>query len=224
MFNFILIVGDKKILNNLPKTIPIFPLEGVVIFPNTYLPLNIFEPRYLKMIDKALASDDRLIGMLQPKGTNNNNLDTSLHNVGCVGKIIKFEEVENSRYLITLKGLNRFNLIKEITNDDNFKVAEIDWSFFIEDLEEEKIKEGFSNLKVALRKYFKVKDIKVNHEIIDSCKDYNLVDQITMICPLASEEKQLLLETLSITKRNALLLSMIRSYTSEANISDVIKH
>ncbi len=176
------------------------------------------------MIDKALASDNRLIGMIQPRGINNNNLDKSLHDVGCVGKIIKFEEVENSRYLITLKGLNRFNLIKEITNDDNFKVAEIDWSFFIEDLEEEKIKEGFSNLKVALRKYFQVKDIKVNNEIIDSCKDYNLVDQITMICPLASEEKQLLLETLSITKRNALLLSMIESYTSEANISDVIKH
>ena len=175
------------------------------------------------MIDKALASDNRLIGMIQPRGVNN-NLDTSLHDVGCVGKIIKFEEVENSRYLITLKGLNRFNLIKEITNDDNFKVAEIDWNFFIEDLEEEKIKEGFSNLKLALRKYFQVKDIKVNNEIIESCKDYNLVDQITMICPLASEEKQLLLETLSITKRNALLLSMIESYTSEANISDVIKH
>lgn len=193
------------------------------MFPNTYLPLNIFEPRYLKMIDIVLASDNRLIGMIQPKGVNN-NLDTSLHDVGCVGKIIKFEEVENSRYLITLKGLNRFNLIKEITNDDNFKVAEIDWNFFIEDLEEKKIKEGFSNLKLALRKYFQVKDIKVNNEIIESCKDYNLVDQITMICPLASEEKQLLLETLSITKRNALLLSMIESYTSEANISDVIKH
>ena len=176
------------------------------------------------MIDKALASDNRLIGMIQPRGINNNNLDKSLHDVGCVGKIIKFEEVENSRYLITLKGLNRFNLIKEITNDDNFKVAEIDWNFFIEDLEEKKIKEGFSNLKLALRKYFQIKDIKVNNEIIESCKDYNLVDQITMICPLASEEKQLLLETLSITKRNALLLSMIESYTSEANISDVIKH
>jgi Lon protease-like protein len=215
---------EIKILNNLPKTIPIFPLEGVVIFPNTYLPLNIFEPQYLKMIDKALASDNRLIGMIQPKGMNNNNLDTSLYNVGCVGKIIKFEEVENSRYLITLKGLNRFNLIKEKTNHDNFKVAEIDWSFFIKDLEKEKKKESYSSLKFALKKYFKVKDIRVNNGIIDSCKDYNLADQITMICPLASEEKQLLLETLSITKRSALLLSMIESYTSEANISDVIKH
>ena len=84
-------------------------------------------------------------------------MDVSYYNVGCAGKIIKFEEVEESRYLITLKGLNRFNLIKEKTNNDNFKVAEIDWSFFIEDLEEEKIKEGFSNLKVALKKYFQVR-------------------------------------------------------------------
>jgi uncharacterized protein len=176
------------------------------------------------MIDKVLASENRLIGMIQPKRLKNNNFDTSLYNVGCVGKLIKFEEVENSRYLITLKGLNRFNLIKEKTNDDNFKVAEIDWSFFVEDLEKKKIKESLSNLKLALKRYFQVKDIRVNNEIIDSCKDYNLADQITMICPLASEEKQLLLETLSITKRNALLLSMIESYTSEANISEVIKH
>ena len=176
------------------------------------------------MIDKVLASDDRLIGMIQPKEMDKNNLDISLQNVGCAGKIIKFEEVEKSRYLITLKGINRFNLIKAETNDYNFKVAEIDWGFFIEDLEKKKIKDGFINLKLALRKYFQVKDIRVNNEIIDSCKDYNLADQITMICPLASQEKQLLLETLSITKRNALLLSMIESYTSEANISDVIKH
>ena len=158
------------------------------------------------------------------KEINNNNLDVNLHNVGCAGKIIKFEEVENSRYLITLKGLNRFNLIKEKKSDNNFKVAEIDWSFFVEDLEKEKLNVGFNILKLALRKYFQVKDIRVNHEIIESCKDYNLADQITMICPFAPEEKQLLLETLSIKKRNTLLLSMIESYTNEENISDVIKH
>jgi Lon protease-like protein len=176
------------------------------------------------MIDKALASDNRLIGIIQPKDNNNNNLNASLHNVGCAGKIVKFEEVGNSRYMVTLKGLNRFNLIKEKKNDDNFKVAEIDWSFFIKDIEKENVKEGFSILKQSLKKYFQVKNIRVNNEIIDSFKDYNLADQIIMICPLASEEKQLLLETLSISKRNALLLSMIESYTSEANISDVIKH
>ena len=193
------------------------------MFPNTYLPLNIFEPRYLKMIDEALATDDRLIGMIQPMAVKD-ELHANLHNVGCAGKIIKFEEVEDSRYLITLKGLSRFNLIKEKTNDDNFKVAEIDSSDFAKDLQKEKVKEGFGNLKIALKKYFQAKDISVNTEIIDACKDYNLADQIAMICPLDSEEKQLLLETLSITKRNALLLSIIESYTSEANISEVIKH
>jgi Lon protease-like protein len=115
-------------------------------------------------------------------------------------------------------------LIKEKTNDDNFKVAEIDSSNFAKDFQKEKVKEGFGNLKTALKKYFQAKDIRVNTEIIDACKDYNLADQIAMICPLDSEEKQLLLETLSITKRNALLLSIIESYTSEANISEVIKH
>ena len=193
------------------------------MFPNTYLPLNIFEPRYLKMIDKALATESRLIGMIQPMVVKD-KLDASFHKVGCAGKIIKFEEVEDNRYLITLKGLSRFNLIKEKTNDDNFKVAEIDSSNFVKDLQKEKVKEGFGNLKIALKKYFHAKDIRVNTEIIDSCKDYNLADQIAMICPLDSEEKQLLLETLSITKRNALLLSIIESYTSEANISEVIKH
>ena len=207
----------------LPKQIPIFPLQGVVMFPNTYLPLNIFETRYLKMIDEALATDDRLIGMIQPMAVKD-ELHANLHKVGCAGKIIKFEEVEDSRYLITLKGLSRFNLIKEKTNDDNFKVAEIDPNNFVQDLQKEKVKEGFGNLKIALKKYLHAKDIRVNTEIIDACKDYNLADQIAMICPLDSEEKQLLLETLSITKRNALLLSIIESYTSEANISEVIKH
>ena len=207
----------------LPQQIPIFPLQGVVMFPNTYLPLNIFETRYLKMIDEALATESRLIGMIQPMVVKD-KLEASFHKVGCAGKIIKFEEVEDSRYLITLKGLNRFNLIEEKTNDDNFKIGEIDYSSFVQDLQKEKVKEGFGNLKIALKKYFQVKDMKVNTEIIDSCKDYNLADQIAMICPLDSEEKQLLLETLSITKRNALLLSIIESYTSEANISEVIKH
>ena len=193
------------------------------MFPNTYLPLNIFETRYVKMIDEALATDDRLIGMIQPMAVKD-ELHANLHKVGCAGKIIKFEEVEDSRYLITLKGLSRFNLIKEKINNDNFKVAEIDSSNFVKDLQKEKVKEGFGNLKVALKKYFQVKHIRVNTEIIDACKDYNLADQIAMICPLDSEEKQLLLETLSITKRNALLLSIIESYTSEANISEVIKH
>ena len=144
--------------------------------------------------------------------------------MGCAGKIIKFEETADNRYLITLRGLSRFHLISEKINRDNFRMADIDWSSFNQDLQIVKIKEGYNNLKLAFKKYLKVKNIRVNMEVIDSCDDYNLADQLTMICPLTSEEKQLLLETVSLSKRNNLLLSMIESYISEANISDVIKH
>ena len=104
---------------NFPNTIPIFPLKGVVIFPDTYLPLNIFEPRYLKMIDYAISNENRLIGMIQPKNSNESDEKSLFYRVGCAGRIIKFEETDDNRYLITLKGLSRFNLLSEKTNYKN---------------------------------------------------------------------------------------------------------
>ena len=211
---------NNNINNDFPELIPVFPLEGVVMFPDTYLPLNIFEPRYLEMINKAISSKSRLIGMIQP---NNSNQD-KLYDVGCAGKIIKFEETEDQRYLITLKGLSRFDLISEKTNKRNFKEAQIKWDRYSQDLEKNNINDKFTGLKASLKKYFKIKNIRVNFEVIDKCNDYNFVDQITMICPLAFEEKQLLLETISISKRGNLLQSIIESYVGEDNILNVVKH
>ncbi len=203
---------------------PVFPLESAVMFPNTYLPLNMFEPRYLKMIDYSMSQKNRLIGMIQPKKSTDKNKNVDLYNVGCAGRIIKFEETEDSRYLITLKGVSRFNLLSDITNKDNFREAKVNWNEFIEDLNQEGSKDSFVSLKKVLKEFFKLKKMKVDMEIIEACNDYNFVDQITMICPLALEEKQLLLETKSITKRNNLLKSIIESYSSEQNISNTIKH
>ena len=211
---------NKNINNDFPELIPLFPLEGVVMFPDTYLPLNIFEPRYLEMINKAISSKNRLVGMIQPRNFN----EDKFYNVGCAGKIIKFEETEDQRYLITLKGLSRFDLISEETNRKNFKVAHIKWDRYSQDLKKKNTNEKFIDLKTSLKKYFKIKNIRVNFEVIDKCNDYNFVDQITMICPLAHEEKQLLLETLSIFKRGNLLQSIIESYVGEENISQVVKH
>ena len=211
-------------MKNLPQTMPVFPLESAVMFPNTYLPLNIFEPRYLKMIDYSMSQKNRLIGMIQPKKSTDKNKNVDLYNVGCAGRIIKFEETEDSRYLITLKGVSRFNLLSDITNKDNFREANVNWNQFIEDLNQEGSKDSFVSLKKVLKGFFKLKKMKVNMEIIEACNDYNFVDQITMICPLALEEKQLLLETKSITKRNNLLRSIIESYSSQQNISNTIKH
>ncbi len=194
------------------------------MFPNTYLPLNIFEPRYLKMIDYSISQKNRLIGMIQPKKSRDKNKNVDLYNVGCAGRIIKFEETEDSRYLITLKGVSRFNFLSDITNKENFREARVNWNEFTEDLNKEGSNDSFVSLKKALKDFFKLKKMKVNMEIIESCNDYNFVDQITMICPLALEEKQLLLETKSITKRNNLLISIIESYLNEQNISNTLKH
>ena len=217
-------VNNPKQEMSLPNTIPIFPLKGVVMFPDTYLPLNIFEPRYLKMIDHAISNENRLIGMIQPKNTDKSEDNFSLYKVGCAGKIIKFEETEDNRYLITLKGLSRFNLISEKTNEKNYKEANIAWDNFGTDLNINAKSSDFSTLKTTLKKYFKSKNIRANTDAIDTFNDYNFVDQITMICPLANNEKQLLLETTSISKREKLLQTILDSYINEENISNTIKH
>ena len=208
----------------LPDIIPIFPLKGVVLFPDTYLPLNIFEPRYLKMIDQAISNENRLIGMIQPQNTKEADDKLTFFRVGCAGKIVKFEETDDNRYLITLKGLSRFNLISEKTNDHNFVEANINWESFSKDLNINIKSFDFSTLKTTLKSYFKSKNIKANMDAIDTFNDYNFVDQIKMICPLTNDEKQLLLETFSINKRKKLLQTILDSYINEDNISDVSKH
>ena len=208
----------------LPDTIPLFPLKGVVMFPDTFLPLNIFEPRYLKMIDQAISNENRLIGMIQPKNSNESIDQSSFYSVGCAGKIIKFEETDDNRYLITLRGLSRFNLISEKTNDKNFREANIDWENFSKDLNINVKSADFSTLKTTLKKYFKSKNIRANMDVINTFDEYNFVDQITMICPLANNEKQLLLETNSISKREKLLQTILDSCICEENLSDLSKH
>ena len=213
---------EKEI--NLPNNIPIFPLEGVVLFPDTYLPLNIFETRYLKMVENAISNENRLIGMIQTKNLNKSNEKSAFYRVGCAGKIIKFEETDDNRYLITLKGLSRFNLISEKTNEKDYKEANISWENFSKDLNINAKSSDFSTLKKTLKKYFKLKNIRANTDAIDTFNDYNFVDQITMICPLANNEKQLLLETTSISKREKLLQTILDSHIIEENISNTIKH
>ena len=215
---------NKNWPKELPNKISIFPLTGVIMFPNTYLPLNIFEDRYIKMFNKALASEHRLIGMIQPIFSNTKNNDISFYDIGCAGKIINFEETKDNRYLITLEGLSRFNLISEKTNEDNFKMAEVEWSNFDKDYKEKEINTANGNLKEVIKRYFHLKNIQVNMDSIDTFNEYNLADQLAMICPLSSQEKQLLLETVSLARRNKLLFSMIESSISELDSSNVIKH
>jgi len=217
-------VNNVKKEIELPNIIPIFPLEGVVMFPDTYLPLNVFEPRYLKMIDKAISTEHRLVGIIQPIKTKEFNKKDNFYQIGCAGKIVKFEETDDNKYLITLKGLIRFNLISEEITNHKFREANVCWKNFNKDLDINVNALDFSSLKMTLKKYLKSRNIKANMEAIDTFNDYNFVDQIIMICPLANDDKQLLLETSSISKRCKLLHSILDSYVNELSISNMSKH
>ena len=123
-------------MNDLPKIIPVFPLSNFIIFPKTSVPLNIFEPRYLDMVDKSMKTN-KLIGMVQPKNLTNSDM-SGLYNVGCLGKIISFKETEDNRYLIELKGIIRFEIIKEIETNKKYRECEVDFTNFYDDRNDKK--------------------------------------------------------------------------------------
>ena len=135
---------------NLPKKIPVFPLSNFIIFPKTTVPLNIFEPRYIKMINESMRSS-KLLGMIQPKNSSTNQLQPILHDVGCLGKITSFKEMEDGRYMIELKGLIRFKIIKEMKNSKEYREYEVDFQDFNHDLEEKKEDLKFSDLELIFK-------------------------------------------------------------------------
>ena len=137
-------------INNLPKIVSVFPINNFIIFPRTTVPLNIFEPRYVKMIDDSMSSN-KLIGMIQPKNLIKNQLQPILHDVGCLGKITSFKETDDKRYIIELKGLIRFKIIKEIENLKEYREYRVDFQDFNHDLDEKKEDLKFSDLELIFR-------------------------------------------------------------------------
>ena len=196
---------------SLPDKISIFPLKGVIMLPDTTLPLNIFEPRYLSMIENALKTSHRMIGIIQPKKKANKN-DLSVYLTGCLGKIIKFEETSDGRYLISLRGISRINIVNETLSDEGYLVAKINNKNYLNDINKYKemsfVYENDQKLKIELKNYFKTKKIETDWGYIEKCANVDLVDQISMICPFTSEEKQMLLESENIENRYLLLTSI----------------
>ena len=197
---------------SLPDKISIFPLKGVIMLPDTTLPLNIFEPRYLSMIENALKTSHRMIGIIQPKKKANKN-DLSVYLTGCLGKIIKFEETSDGRYLISLRGISRINIVNETLSDEGYLVAKINNKNYLNDINKYKemsfVYENDQKLKIELKNYFKTKKIETDWGYIEKCANVDLVDQISMICPFTSEEKQMLLESENIENRYLLLTSIL---------------
>jgi hypothetical protein len=173
---------------DLPEVLPIFPLEGVLLLPTGQMPLNIFEPRYVQMVRDCLGRS-RLIGMIQT------NKDGSIFNIGCAGKIIDFTETEDGRFLITLHGITRFQVMREMPASTPYRQVQPDWKPFVHDLEKiTDLSLDRALLKSMLRQYFTQNELSCDWQKIDEASDDRLITCLSMVCPFSNAEKQALLE------------------------------
>lgn len=190
-------------LDMMPGTIPVFPLPGVLLLPRGQLPLNIFEPRYLAMVDDALKGD-RIIGMIQPRDNGN------LYETGCAGKITEFNETADGRYLITLTGLCRFKIDKEIEQANGYRRVVPGWSSFSHDFDEIACLDiDRVNMKKMLCEYFRMNGIECDMDAIDGVADERLITCLSMICHFDTGEKQALLESRCCRERAEKFMAII---------------
>jgi Lon protease-like protein len=193
--------------DELPRALPIFPLEGVLLLPGGRLPLNIFEPRYLAMFDDAMASN-RLVGMVQPCAECKDREKPKVYDTGCVGRITSFNETDDGRYLVTLSGLIRFDIVRELP-PGSYRLVEPDYKRFRGDMEEDKGAIDRARLVQVLNTYFEANSIEGDWEAIEQTSDERLVTSLAMICPLGASEKQALLESMTLTERAEALTAIM---------------
>ena len=200
---------------NLPKIIPVFPLSNFIIFPKTTVPLNIFEPRYVEMIDDSMKSN-KFVGMIQPKNFDNSNqIKPELHNVGCLGKIISFKEIDNKKYLIELKGLIRFKTVKEIMSDKKYRLYEVNYQNFTNDLLEKKEDLKFSDLELIfkdMKSLFEKRGYIINWKALEKQSLNETINALAMASPFTLEEKQVLLEAESLNIRKSKISEILTTY------------
>jgi Lon protease-like protein len=195
--------------DTLPMQLPVFPLEGVLLLPRGQLPLNIFEPRYLAMVNDALCCD-RMIGMVQPNGSQSTKNGTDIFKTGCAGRITQFQETDDGRYLITLTGVCRFTVAEEISLLQGYRRVRPDWSEFRKDLEKPpSLDLDRTHLTNLLKHYFTINELSMDWELIDAIADESLLTALAMICPLSPPEKQALLESPCCRSRASLFISLL---------------
>ena len=202
---------------DLPKKIPVFPLSNFIIFPKTTVPLNIFEPRYIDMVNDSMKSD-KMIGMIQPKSLSNKDNIPNLHDVGCLGKITSFKETEDGRYLIELKGLVRFQSINEVKTDKKYRILEADFSKFSHDLKDEKEKIKFSDLELIfkdLKSLFEKRGFIINWKALEKQSLDETINALAMASPFSLEEKQILLEAENLDIRKNKIAKILSTYTHD---------
>jgi len=199
--------------SNLPKIIPVFPLSNFIIFPGTTVPLNIFEPRYVEMINDSIKNNS-FIGLIQPKKKNINSI-LDIYETGCMGKITNFKNTSDGRYLIDLNGLVRFKIVKEIKNDKSYRECEVNFEEYLNDLSLEKEELQFSDLELIfkdLKSLFEKKGYIINWKSLEKQNLNETINALAMASPFSLEEKQILLESQNLTIRKNKIAEILNTY------------
>ena len=200
---------------DLPTQIPVFPLSNFIIFPKATVPLNIFEPRYIDMINDSMKSS-KTVGMIQPKSSTSGNNVPELHEVGCLGKITSFKETEDGRYLIELKGLIRFENIKELKTEKKYRILNVNYENFIQDLKSEKEDLKFSDLDLIfkdLKSLFEKRGFIINWKELEKQSLDETINALAMASPFSLEEKQILLEAKNLDARKSMISEILKTYS-----------
>ena len=212
-------------MKNLPAELPVFPLSNFIIFPKTSVPLNIFEPRYIDMVNDSMKTN-KLIGMIQPKKSNNQYGVPELYQVGCVGKITSFRETEDRRYLIELKGVARFKNIKEIQSEKKYRILKVSYDNFVKDLEEKNEELKFSDLELIfkdLKTLFERKGFIINWKALEKQSLDETINALAMASPFTLEEKQILLEAKNLDLRKDKITEILKTYTFDVYENNTVQ-
>ncbi|WP_101067546.1 LON peptidase substrate-binding domain-containing protein [Roseovarius salinarum] len=195
---------------DLPDTVPVFPLPGALLLPRSRLPLHLFEPRYLAMLEDALKTPERLIGMVQPNEVPGRG-GTGLQTIGCVGRVTQFSETEDGRYMITLTGLSRFRVCEEVDGFTPYRRARVDWAGFERDLGPADSDPGFDRAAFMrlLSRYFEARELRTDWETLKEADDELLINSLSMLLGFEPEDKQALLEAPSLSTRRETLVTLI---------------
>ena len=200
---------------DLPNEIPVFPLGNFIVFPKTTVPLNIFEARYIEMINDSMKSN-KLIGIIQPRSSSNSELPPTLHDIGCLSKITSFKETDDGRYMIEVKGLIRFEAIKEINSSKGYRKYEVNYKNFTHDLSEKKEDLKFSDLELIfkdLKTLFEKRGFLINWKELEKQSLDETINALAMASPFSLEEKQVLLETKNLSVRKDKIAEILSTYT-----------
>ncbi|SFG86980.1 hypothetical protein SAMN04488020_104245 [Palleronia marisminoris] len=194
---------------DLPQTIPIFPLPGALLLPRGRLPLHIFEPRYLAMIDDCLKTSHRMIGMVQPREVPSG--EPRLHSIGCAGRLTALSETEDGRYMVTLTGVSRYRIREEVEGFTPYRMCDASWDGFERDLGPAERDPQFDRTRFLrlLGRYFESEELQTDWESLGEAEDELLVNAMSMLCPFEPEDKQALLEAPTLETRRETLVTLI---------------